>query len=87
MSGIISQTPYDCSSLTKVSVIASFDALGHIKPLYVRINEESLKVHSVWEKPSIRGIMEFQCKVIDNNCLKPLSLTYHNADNIWTVPK
>lgn len=87
MSGIVSPTPYDCSNLAKVSVIASFDVQGHVKPLYVRINEESLKIHSSWEKPSFRGLMEFQCKVIDNDCLKPLTLTYHNADNIWTIPK
>lgn len=69
-----------------VSVIASFDSEGHVKPLYVRINENSLKVHSSWLKPSFQGFLEFQCNVIENNCLKPLLLTYHKRENVWTIP-
>lgn len=69
-----------------VPVIASFDAEGHVKPLYVRINESSLKVYSSWLKPSFQGVLEFQCNVIDNNCLKPLLLTYHKRENVWTIP-
>lgn len=69
-----------------VSVIASFDAEGHVKPLYVRINENSLKVHSSWLKPSFQGFLKFQCNVIDENRLKPLLLTYHKRENIWTIP-
>lgn len=37
---------------TVIPVIASFDAEGRVKPLYVRIGELSLKVHSSWLKPS-----------------------------------
>lgn len=87
MSGVISTTSYDCNTLEIVSVIASFDTDGHVKPLYVRINQESLKVHSSWMKPSFRGFLEFQCKVIDNGCLKPLTLSYHKNDNVWVTPK
>ena len=88
MSGYVSNTSYDFSNnITIVSVIASFDTDGHVKPLYVRINEESLKIHSSWLKPSFKNLMEFQCKVIDNDCLKPLLLTYHKIENVWTIPK
>lgn len=57
MASIISQNSYDCSGLIKVPVIASFDAEGHIKPLYVRIGEESLKIHSSWKKPATFGFI------------------------------
>lgn len=83
----VSNTSYDHTNIDIVSVIASFDTDGHIKPLYVRINEDSLKVHSSWLRPSFQNLMEFQCKVIDNNCLKPLILTYHKVENVWTIPK
>lgn len=69
-----------------VSVIASFDAEGHVRPLYVRVNENSLKVYSSWLKPSFQGFLEFQCNVIENNHLKPLLLTYHKRENVWTIP-
>ncbi len=85
MPGINSLTPYDHSGLVKVSVIASFDTEGHIKPLYIRFDEEALKVHSSSEKPSTMGFREFQCQVVDNGCLKPLSLTYRTGDNVWTI--
>ena len=70
-----------------IPVIASFDSDGHIKPLYVRINGEAFKVHSSWIKPSFQGTIEFECKVIDREYLKPLNLTYHKQDCVWTIPK
>lgn len=79
---IISSTNYE-----SVSVIASFDTEGHVRPLFVRVNSESLKVHSCWQKPSFRGTIEFQCKVIDNDCLKNLNVIYRQSDNIWSIVK
>lgn len=87
MPGYVSHNSYDCFSSNIVSVIASFDTDGHIRPLYVRINEDALKVYSSWLKPSFSGVMKFNCKVIDQGCLKPLLLTYHKAEGIWTIPK
>lgn len=87
MSGVTSATSFDCNTSEIVSVIASFDTDGHVKPLYVRINQESLKVHSSWMKPSFRGVLEFQCKVIDNDCLKLLTISYYKNENVWVTPK
>ena len=75
------------SNIEFVPVIASLDSDGHIKPLYVRINTESLKIHSCWLKPSFQGFAEFQCKVIDNGYLKPLTLMYHKNEGVWSIPK
>ena len=87
MPSYISNTSYAFYNVDIVSVIASFDTDWHVKPLYVRINGDSLKVHSSWLKPSFRGTLEFQCKVIDGDCIKPLILTYHQAEYVWTIPK
>lgn len=86
MPGYVSKNPYTLLS-NIVPVIASFDSDGHVKPLYVRINGEPLRVHSSWVKPSYLGTIEFECKVIDGDYLKPLSLTYHRQDCVWTIPK
>lgn len=67
--------------------MAFFDTNGHVRPLYVCINEEALKMHSSWLKPSFSGLMKFNCKVIDQGCLKPLVLTYHKTEGVWILPK
>lgn len=83
----ISYTSFDHAPVTIVPVIASFDSEGHIRPLYIRIGEEPLKVHSFWVKPTFVNLIEFKCKVIDGDCLKPLAITYHQAECVWTIPK
>lgn len=84
---MLTKTPTDYPSQQIVSVIASFDTDGHIKPIYVRIGSESYKIQSCWLKPSFYGQQTFYCKVIDNNTLKPLELTYHIMESAWTMPK
>ena len=83
----VSYTSYDYAPVEIIPVIASFDSEGHIRPLYVRIGEEPLKVHSFWVKPSFVNLIEFRCKLIDGDCLKPLAITYHQAECVWTIPK
>lgn len=74
--------------LTIVPVIASFDTNGNIKPIYVRINNESLKIISAINySESTFNVVEYSCKVIDGDYIKPLSLTYHAQDRIWTISK
>lgn len=73
-------------SATIVPVIASFDSEGHIKPLYVGINGESYKIESCWASYNFRNIVDFKCKVIDGDYLKPLALTYYREEGMWTIP-
>lgn len=87
MTAHVSYQSYDHSPITVVPVIASFDTDGHVKPLYVRIDGVSLKVHSSWLKPSFNNTIEFQCQVIDRDCLKPLALTFHKMEGVWTIPE
>ena len=87
MSGFVSNTTYDSSNILRVSVIASFDIAKHIKPLYVRISSESFKIYSSYEKQSFQELLEFQCQIIDGDLLKPLTITYHKHENIWTIPR
>lgn len=83
---LISYSSYDSSSMDIVSVIASFDCSGNVKPIYVRINGENFKIVSAIYKPSTT-LQEYKCQIIDNDILKPVTLTYHPRNYIWTLPK
>lgn len=84
---MVSYNSYDYLPHDMVSVIASFDTEGHIRPLYVRIGKDSCKVHSFWLKPSFREVLTFSCQVIDHDRLKPVLLEYHQRENVWIIPK
>lgn len=83
----VSYTSFDYRPVDIVPVIASFDSEGHIKPLYVRINGESYKVVSHWVSSTFHNTVDFKCKIADGDYLKPLALTFHREEGMWTVPK
>lgn len=87
MAGFVSYTSFDYKPVNIVPVIASFDSEGHIVPLYVRINGESYKIASHWVNSTFSNSVEYKCKVIDGDSLKPLSLTYYRNEGVWTMPK
>ncbi len=81
----VSYTSYDHSNTIIVPVIASFDTKGHICPLYVRIKGCSFKIQSSWLQSSL-SCSVFQCGILDGKAVKPLALTYHPAEKVWTIP-
>lgn len=83
----VSYTSFDYAPVDIVPVIASFDAQGHIAPLYVRINGIALKIESFWISSTFHNIVDFKCKVSDNGYLKPLALSFHQQEGMWTIPK
>lgn len=83
----VSYTSFDYRPVDIVPVIASFDSEGHIKPLYVRIDGEPLKVMSSWVSSSFHNTIDFKCKVVVGDSLKPLALTFHRSEGMWTMPK
>lgn len=86
MAAKVSHGLFDCPHLKIVSVISSFDCEGHIMPLYVRIGNESLKVHNAHRIASTIRILNFSCEIMDGDFVKPLKLSYHIADLVWTTP-
>ncbi len=82
---LISKTPFDCTSDVIVPVIASFDSNGRIKPIYVRIYGAAYKVDSSHMISNYIHTMEFTCKLIDGDSLRPLMLTYHKQEGMWSV--
>ena len=85
MSQIISHNIFYCTSTIIVPVIASFDSNGKIKPLYVRIYGASYKIDSSVMHCNFINTIDFNCKVIDGDSLKPLILTFHRKEGVWST--
>lgn len=87
MAKTVSYTSFDYKPVDIVPVIASFDSEGHISPLYVRINRNSYKIASHWVRSKFHNTVDFNCTVIDGDSTKPLVLTFHREEGVWTIPK
>lgn len=86
LAGFVSYTSFDHKATSIVPVIASFDAQGHIKPLYVRLGRVSYQVCDYFVSSKYSGITEFRCTVADGDFKRPLLLSYYSAEGMWTVP-
>ena len=84
---IVSKDNYDGMGVKKISVIASFDNKGNVSPLYVRIGEDSWKVKSFSLKTENKNILIFGCNVFFDNEVRPVTLSFHRNDNVWTIPE
>ena len=87
---IISRNSYDFTNVTIVPVIASFNSDSQIAPLYVKIKGETYKIHSFHERQQETWSLHFyvfDCKIVVNNQLKAIRLTYRTKERIWTIPK
>ena len=88
MGGKISYTSYDYKPVDIVPVIASFDSDGHIKPLWIRIGTNAYKVDSCWRQNDMNcSIIRYNCKLQDNDFLRPLSICYHQEECVWTIER
>ncbi len=87
MPPLVSYTNFDYESACPVPVIASFDAEGHIKPLYVRIDDARYKIDSYWVRNKFINIIEFNCQLQAGERLIPLLLIYYQKESIWTIPR
>ncbi len=85
MSYTSSYSTFNPACMTLVPVIASYSTAGEIRPLYVRIEDISYKIVSCKFISSV-ALLRFKCQIIDNNILRPLELTYHPKEFIWTIP-
>lgn len=86
MTGRVSYTTFDHAPAAPVPVIASFDGRGNIRPLYVRIGPEALKIHSARLRSASSGVVVYDCRVIDGDYQKPVTLVYHLKERLWTIP-
>ena len=87
MGAFISYTSFDHTATCIIPVIASFDASGHICPLYVRIRRVSYRITEYFVSSKYSGVTEFRCKIADGEFERPLQLTYYSAEGMWTVPR
>lgn len=86
MSQILSYNSHDLNNQTAIPVIASFNNKGQLMPLYIGINGKQYKVHSYTIRRNFANQIEFQCKVIVDDMLKLLIITYYIKECLWTIP-
>ena len=85
MSYILPTESYGSDPIVSVPVIASYDAEGHVKPLFIRINNEKYKVENYWVRASSGNNMDYNVTLSRNNITYRLKLTYHLRETIWSV--
>jgi len=86
MTQIVSLNSHDYMPVTVIPVIASFNEDGQIKPLYVGIDGNRYKVESYWVRRSFANQIEFNCKLLLEESLQTLIITYYMNECIWTIP-
>lgn len=74
---------FDNKNLEPVPVIASFSADGEIKPLYVRLQNMSLKILSYCITDQNLAWMEYRCTVEDQGIRKTVKLSYYLHEPSW----
>ena len=84
MVGIPSSSSYDLSNATIVPVIASYDSMGTIAPLYVRINHNAYKILSYYRTDKLH-LPTFVCKIEYYGYCREIQLTYHAREFVWTL--
>lgn len=87
MSYIFPIDSYAGDPIELVPVIASYDTEGHIKPLYVRINDDRYKVENYWIKYSCGNNIDYNCTLSRDGRIYKLILTYHIRETAWSIPK
>ncbi|MCR5101219.1 MAG: hypothetical protein K6B41_07670 [Butyrivibrio sp.] len=86
MPGIVSYTSIDYISPHLVPVIASFDTAGEIRPLYVRIDNKSRKIHSYRIKNKFRNSIDFECQVEYEDRIVRVIVSYYKSEDVWGIP-
>ena len=84
MAGIPTYNSYDTSNSKLVPVIASYDSLGNIAPLYVRVNGNAYKILAYYQTPALK-LPTFNCKIEYYGYCKDIVLTYHPVEFVWTL--
>lgn len=87
MGASVSRNSFDYKPVEIVPVIAGFDNDGKIIPLFVKLDGEKIKIDSYWVKSRFAGITEFRCKIIREDVMYPLVLTFYSEESVWTIPK
>jgi len=81
----VSKTTYDHIGYSPVPVIASFNSDGDIRPLYVQIQDYTLKIIRCTSISKFHNNTEFKCLIDDHGFRKPILLIYYFDTTIWTT--
>jgi hypothetical protein len=77
-----------------VDVNATFNTVGDIKPLYIRLEDDNRKLHvykiievitKEVEHNGIHNIFMFTCTIQINDTIKNIRIKYHPNSNKWIL--
>lgn len=73
-----------------VQVAVTFNTLGDMKPLYIKIedlygNSLKTKIEYVRYKKDVRGGISYYCMYQSQDCLRELVLTYYLESHLWVI--
>ena len=74
---------FDNKKMEPVPVIASFSVDGEIKPLYVRLQNESLKIIDFCILGQDLAWIKFRCVLVDQGIRKNIKLYYYMHEPSW----
>lgn len=80
---VISRSIFEVSHMKAIPVIASFANDGKIQPLYIRIDDVSLKVLSYYKIEETIAGLHYNCCVEDNGISKTIVLYYSIKEHAW----
>lgn len=75
----------ECNHLHLVSVIASYDCDRNIRPLYLRIGNDALKIHNSVIIEDTSTLLTFRCEVMNGDIVKIVNLTYFSNERLWAL--
>lgn len=80
--------------LIAVDINATFNTIGDIKPLYIRLEDDNHKLHvykivEVIKKEvkqnGLHNIITFTCTIQCNDTIKIIKINYHPNSNKWIL--
>lgn len=66
-------------------VIASFDAQGNVRPLYIRIDSFDFEILSCRVTKTMIEFIEFECRIEDHGRLKKIKLFLSLSAHVWFI--
>jgi len=75
----------ECQHLHIVSVISSFDCKKNIRPLYLRVGNNALKIYNSVPIEDTSSLLTFRCEVMSDNYVKTIKLTYFTNERLWAI--
>jgi len=87
MGAVVSVTSFDYTHDKPISVMASFDDGGNLRPIYLDYGEGITKVISSIVINDNRNSVEFNCLIVVDNRAVHMMIIFYADNKIWAMPE